>query len=142
MVFYGTCFSIKYDVNYRLLNILFVIMRKSLVFWVCWTFLSGRNPGFLYALFCVYRNNLIYVCVCVYIYIFFFSFLNWSISLTDLQELNLPFLIQNILRYDVFDTQLLAPMLKYLPTRQETRGQSLGWEDLLERNGSHFSILA
>ena len=83
-----------------------------------------------------------YVCVCIYIYMFFFIFLNWSISLTDLQELNLPFLIQNILRYDVFDTQLLAPMLKYLPTMQETRVQSLGWEDLLERNGNHFSILA
>ena len=34
-------------------------------------------------------------------------------------------------------------MVKRLPTMQETRVQSLGWEDLLEREmASHSSILA
>ena len=34
-------------------------------------------------------------------------------------------------------------MVKYLPTMQETQVQSLGWEDLLEKEiATHFSILA
>jgi len=34
-------------------------------------------------------------------------------------------------------------MVKHLPTMQETRVQSLGWEDLLEKEmATHSSILA
>ena len=34
-------------------------------------------------------------------------------------------------------------MVKRLPTTQDTRIQSLGWEDLLEKEmATHFSILA
>ena len=37
----------------------------------------------------------------------------------------------------------VAQMVKDLPAMQETQAQSLGWEDLLEKNMAiHFSILA
>ena len=37
----------------------------------------------------------------------------------------------------------MAQMVKHLPTRRETQVQSLGWEDLLEKEMAiHFSILA
>ena len=40
-------------------------------------------------------------------------------------------------------TSLVAQMVKRLPTMQETRVQSLGWEDLLEKEmATHSSILA
>ena len=39
-------------------------------------------------------------------------------------------------------TSLGAQMVKYLPTMQETRVQSLGWEDHLEKEmATHSSIL-
>ena len=38
---------------------------------------------------------------------------------------------------------LVTQMVKNLPAMQETRGQSLGWEDPLEKGmATHFSILA
>ena len=38
---------------------------------------------------------------------------------------------------------LVAQMVKHLPTMWETRVQSLGWEDLLEKEmATHSSILA
>ena len=38
---------------------------------------------------------------------------------------------------------LLAQMVKHLPTMQDTRVQSLGWEDPLEKEmATHTSILA
>ena len=40
-------------------------------------------------------------------------------------------------------TSLVAQTVKRLPTMQETRVQSLGWEDLLEKEmATHSSILA
>ena len=40
-------------------------------------------------------------------------------------------------------TSLVAQMVKHLPTMRETRVQSLGWEDLLEKEmATHSSILA
>ena len=40
-------------------------------------------------------------------------------------------------------TSLVAQMVKRLPTMQETRVQSLGWEDLLEKEmATHSSMLA
>ena len=40
-------------------------------------------------------------------------------------------------------TSLVAQTVKYLPTVRETRVQSLGWEDLLEKEmATHSSILA
>ena len=40
-------------------------------------------------------------------------------------------------------TSLVAQAVKHLPTMQETRVQSLGWEDLLEKEiATHSSILA
>ena len=40
-------------------------------------------------------------------------------------------------------TSLMAQMVKRLPTVRETRVQSLGWEDLLEKEmATHSSILA
>ena len=40
-------------------------------------------------------------------------------------------------------TSLVAQMVKHLPTMQETRAQSLGWEDPLEKEMAiHSSILA
>ena len=40
-------------------------------------------------------------------------------------------------------TSLVAQMVKHLPTMRETRVQSLGWEDPLEKEmATHFSILA
>ena len=42
-----------------------------------------------------------------------------------------------------FSTSLVAQMVKCLPTMQEPRVQSLGWEDLLEKEMAiHSSILA
>ena len=41
------------------------------------------------------------------------------------------------------NTSLVAQMVKRLPTTQETQVQSLGWEDLLEKEmATHSSILA
>ena len=40
-------------------------------------------------------------------------------------------------------TSLVAQMVKHLPTMRETQVQSLGWEDLLEKEmATHSSILA
>ena len=40
-------------------------------------------------------------------------------------------------------TSLVAQMVKHLPTMQETRVRSLGWEDPLEKEmATHPSILA
>ena len=40
-------------------------------------------------------------------------------------------------------TSLVAQMVKHLPTMQEIQVQSLGWEDLLEKEmATHSSILA
>ena len=40
-------------------------------------------------------------------------------------------------------TSLVAQMVKRLPTMRETWAQSLGWEDLLEKEmATHSSILA
>ena len=40
-------------------------------------------------------------------------------------------------------TSLVAQMVKHLPTVRETRVQSLGWEDLLQKEmATHSSILA
>ena len=40
-------------------------------------------------------------------------------------------------------TSLVAQMVKHLPTMQETQVQSLGWEDLLEKEmATHSSTLA
>ena len=45
--------------------------------------------------------------------------------------------------HPVLRTSLVAQMVKHLPTMQETRVQSLGWEDLLEKEmATHSSILA
>ena len=39
-------------------------------------------------------------------------------------------------------TSLVGQMVKHLPTMQETRVQSLGWEDLLEKEvATHLHIL-
>ena len=41
------------------------------------------------------------------------------------------------------ETSLVAHMVKHLPTMRETWVQSLGWEDLLEKEiATHSSILA
>ena len=41
------------------------------------------------------------------------------------------------------ETSPVAQMVKHLPTMRETRVQSLGWEDLLEKEmATHFSPLA
>ena len=43
----------------------------------------------------------------------------------------------------VLRTYLVAQMVKRLPTMPETRAQSPGWEDLLEREmATHSSVLA
>ena len=40
-------------------------------------------------------------------------------------------------------TSLVAQMVKHLPIMWETRVQSLGWEDLLDKEmATHYSILA
>ena len=43
----------------------------------------------------------------------------------------------------LFFASLVAQMVKHLPAMQETRVQSLGWEDLLEKElATHSSTLA
>ena len=37
-------------------------------------------------------------------------------------------------------SSLVAQMVKHLPTMQETQVQSLGWEDLLEKEMAIYSI--
>ena len=45
--------------------------------------------------------------------------------------------------YSQIGTSLVVQMVKYPPTIRETRVQSLGWEDLLEKEmETHSSILA
>ena len=42
-----------------------------------------------------------------------------------------------------YESRIVAQMVKRLPTLQKTRGQSLGWEDPLEKEmGTHSSTLA
>ena len=44
---------------------------------------------------------------------------------------------------ELFRASLVAQTAKNLPVMQETRDQSLGWEDPLEKGmATHFSILA
>ena len=44
---------------------------------------------------------------------------------------------------ELFGASLVAQTAKNLPVMQETRDQSLGWEDPLEKGmATHFSILA
>ena len=44
---------------------------------------------------------------------------------------------------DIIQLPLVAQMVKHLPTMRETQVQSLGWEDLLEKEmATHSSILA
>ena len=46
-------------------------------------------------------------------------------------------------KYTFLWTSLVAQMVKHLPTMRETRVQSLGWEDLLEKEmATHSSTLA
>ena len=46
-------------------------------------------------------------------------------------------------REETYVHSLVAQMVKYLSTMQETQVQSLGWEDLLEKEmATHSSILA
>ena len=46
-------------------------------------------------------------------------------------------------KIDRFMTSLVAQTVKHLPAIQETRVQSLGWDDLLEKEmATHSSILA
>ena len=45
--------------------------------------------------------------------------------------------------YKLYRTSLVAQMVKHLPTMRETQVQSLGREDLLEKDmATHSSILA
>ena len=61
--------------------------------------------------------------------------LSWAYYLNDLRL--------TVLSKGKEKTSLVAQMVKYLPTKQETRVQSLGWEDLLEKKmAPHSSILA
>ena len=43
--------------------------------------------------------------------------------------------------FSVFWTSLVAQMVKHLPTAQETWVQSLGWEDLLEKEMATLSSI-
>ena len=45
--------------------------------------------------------------------------------------------------FSIYMTSLVAQMVKSLPAMQETRVQSLGWEDPLEKEmAAHSSVLA
>ena len=47
------------------------------------------------------------------------------------------------MRISVYWASLVAQTVKHLPTRWETRVQSLGWEDPLEKEmATHSSVLA
>ena len=55
----------------------------------------------------------------------------------------LIYLYQKRMHYYLIRTSLVAQMVKRLPTMQETWVQSLGWEDLLEKDmATHSSTLA
>ena len=59
----------------------------------------------------------------------------------------LPFLVRNTEHHRVFTimywASLVGQTVKCLPTMRETQVQSLGWEDLLEKEmATHSSILA
>ena len=50
---------------------------------------------------------------------------------------------KNCLSVSYFETSLVAQLVRNLPAMQETRVQSLGWEDPLEKEmATHSSILA
>ena len=52
-------------------------------------------------------------------------------------------LCKNCLSVSYFETSLVAQLVRNLPAMQETRVQSLGWEDPLEKEmATHSSILA
>ena len=56
---------------------------------------------------------------------------------------NLPLLSNNILLYHQCNSSLVAERVKSLPAMRETRVQSLGWEDPLEKEmATHSSTLA
>ena len=53
------------------------------------------------------------------------------------------FMFKYLVHIQLFVTSLVAQMVKHLPTMRETQVQSLGWEDLLEKEvATHSSILA
>ena len=60
-----------------------------------------------------------------------------SFSLSSARQTSEPYRHHSVL------ASLVAQMVKNLPAMQETRVQSLGWEDALEKEmATHFSILA
>ena len=73
-----------------------------------------------------------------YIY-FFFPFISSIFALCLLLVIGLPCFMSA----SCYWTSLVAQTVKRLPTMRETRVQSLGWEDLLEKEMvTHSSILA
>ena len=64
-----------------------------------------------------------------------------SLQLIKINEKKMRARIDIILT--VGGTSLMTQMVRHLPSMQETRVQSLGWEDLLEKEmATHCSILA
>ena len=76
-------------------------------------------------------------------------FVSWLHSFSILSKIFVSYMVDtNLLcilsrMHSLLWTSLVAQMVKRLPTMQETWVQSLGWEDLLEKEMStHSSILA
>ena len=70
------------------------------------------------------------------------SMLSDPISVTFFLKFIFIFLVC-IYLFDYTGASLVAQLVKHLPAMQETRVQSLGWEDPLEKEmATHYSILA
>ena len=65
------------------------------------------------------------------------------LDLTNIAAMNTVVHMSFELDFSFYRTSLVAQMMKSLPVVQETRVQSLGWEDLLEKEmATHFNTLA
>ena len=87
----------------------------------------------------------------ILVILFFFNFLfyigiqliNNGVIVSRIQQSNLLLYIHVSLVVYIQETSLVTQMVKHLPTMWETRVQSLGWKDPLEREmATHSSTLA
>ena len=107
--------------------------------WSSVIYLDYHTIAFLFGrMLCFFMSEFFPFCICYFSLRSLISFLVTSISkMLDHTEPACDCFLHSVYLYQV------AQMVKCLPTMRETGVQSLGWEDLLEKEmATHSSILA